>query len=192
MARASGRTSTQYIDPLPVRQMKTGAKWENGFVGLSTCLPWTGKSKVILFIRRFFTEAPGWKYVEDSIYVAFQKRVAYAMDGETLHTAGKLEIGSQPRLSRTDADVLFTRNRHLKWVLVDEVGMVSDLLLCAFECQFTDASDRETRYKFRGDGSPRPFGGYNLLTPSDFVQLTPLPQRGSDSCAPIGYDQLMI
>ena len=69
---------------------------------------------MILFIRRVFTEALGWEYGEYFIFVAFQNRVAYAMDGETLHTAGNLKIGNQPRLSKTDVDILFTRNRHLK------------------------------------------------------------------------------
>ena len=56
-----------------------------------------------------------------------------------------------------------------------EMGMVSDLRLGAFECQLTDASDREKRSKFRVDGSKRPFRGCKLLTLGDFGQLTPLP-----------------
>ena len=67
--------------------------------------------------------------------------------GETLHTAGYLDIGNRPRLSHTDVDVLFTKNRQLKWVIVDEIGMISDLLLGAFETALSDASDREARYK---------------------------------------------
>ena len=105
---------------------------------------------------------------------------------------GIRKIGNQPRLSKTDEDVLFTRNRHLKWVLVDEVGMISDLLLGAFECQLTDASDREKRYKFRGDGSKRPFGGYNLLTLCDFWSTNAITTRRSDLCASNGYEQLRI
>ena len=41
----------------------------------------TGKSKIILFIRRLFTEALGWEHGVDFIFVAFQNRVAYAMGG---------------------------------------------------------------------------------------------------------------
>ena len=35
------------------------------------------------------------------------------------------------------------------WVIVDEVGMTSDLLLGAFEISLADASDREIRFKVR-------------------------------------------
>ena len=85
------------------------------------------------------------------------------MGGETLHTAGYLDIGNRPRLSHTDVDVLFTKNRQLKWVIVDEIGMISDLLLGAFETALSDASDREARYKKRTKELHRMFGGYNLL-----------------------------
>ena len=40
--------------------------------GLIHGLPGTGKSKVILFMRRFFEEALGWEYGVDFIFVAFQ------------------------------------------------------------------------------------------------------------------------
>ena len=146
--------------------------------GLIHGLPGSGKSALILFIRSFFEKALQWEYGVDFIFVAFQNRVAYAMGGETLHTAGYLDIGNRPRISHTDVDILFTRNRHLKWVLVDEVGMISDLLLGAFEMSLTDASDREPRYKMRRKVERRLFGGYNVLTFGDFSQLSPLPPGG--------------
>ena len=68
----------------------------------------------LLLIRRFFEEALGWEHGVDFMFVAFQNRVAYAMGRETLHTAGSLDIGSRPRISHTDVDLLYTKNKHLK------------------------------------------------------------------------------
>ncbi len=44
--------------------------------GLVHGLPGTGKSRVILFIRRFFVEALGWEHGVEFVFVAFQNRVA--------------------------------------------------------------------------------------------------------------------
>ncbi len=54
-------------------------RMEEPLRGLVHGLPWTGRSKVILFIRRFFEEALGWTYGEEFIFVAFQNHVAHAM-----------------------------------------------------------------------------------------------------------------
>ena len=43
--------------------------------------PGTGKSKIIEWIRRFFTEAMEWEHGVEFVFVAFQNRVAHAMKG---------------------------------------------------------------------------------------------------------------
>jgi hypothetical protein len=55
--------------------------------------PGTGKSRVILLIRRFFVEALGWEHGVEFVFVAFQNRVAYAMGGTTLHAGGDIAVG---------------------------------------------------------------------------------------------------
>ena len=70
-------------------------------------------------------------------------------------------------------------------IIVDEVGMISDLLLGAFESSLADASDREPRYKKRQKTTRRLFGGYNVLTFGDFGQLTPLPPGGAIFAPPL-------
>ena len=59
------------------------------------------------------------------------------------------------------------------------VGIISDLLLGAFESSLTAASDREPRYKIHQKLIRRLFGSYNVLTFGDFGQLTPLPPGGT-------------
>ena len=138
--------------------------------------PGTGKSRVILWIRRFFTEALGWEHGVEFIFVAFQNRVAYAMGGTTLHAGGDIAVGGQAsrQLNHTDVDVLHTRNQHLRFVLADEIGMIPDDLLGAFAEQFRGAAV-PSRYTKRADKSERVFGGYNLLMFGDLYQLTPIP-----------------
>ena len=66
--------------------------------------------------------------------VAFQNRVAHAMEGVTLHSGGDVPVGGGDNsLSHTDVDVLFSRNQDVRWLLFDEIGMIPDCLLGAFE-----------------------------------------------------------
>ncbi len=124
--------------------------------------PGTSKSRLIYWIRRLFVEALGWEHGVQFLCVAFQNRVAYAMGGVTLHSGGDVSAGGGHKsLEHTDVDALFSKKQHLRWVLIDEVGMISDSLLGAFEKHITDAT-RQTRYSHRGDKSLRLFGGYNL------------------------------
>ena len=138
--------------------------------------PGTGKSKVIRWVIRMFTEALKWENGIDFICLAFQNRVAYAMNGTTLHTGGGIAVGQQrdTNLNHTDIDVLFTRNQHLRWLLIDEVGMIPDDLLGQLSTNLTDAATK-TRYLTRFDKTIRSFGGYNVLTFGDMYQIPPIP-----------------
>ena len=149
--------------------------------GLIHGLPGTGKSKVINWIRRLFTEALEWEHGVQFICVAFQNRVAHAMGGSTLHTSGALGFGMHQnrKLDRTDVDVLFTRNQNLRWILIDENFMVPDELLGQYAQNFEEASARDKHYQFRADGSLRVFGGYNSLFFGDTNQLPPIPETSA-------------
>ena len=137
--------------------------------------PGTGKSRLIHWIARFFKEALAWQHGVQFVCVAFQNRVAYAMGGVTLHSGGDVSVGgSDKSLSHTDVDVLFTRNQDVRWLLFDEIGMIPDSLLGAFEKHITDAA-KPSRFLHRAPNSPRPCGGYNVLTFGDLFQIPPIP-----------------
>ena len=104
--------------------------------------PGTGKSRVITWIRRMFMEALQWEHGVEFLCVAFQNRVAHAMQGMTLHSGGDISVGGQhsPNLTHADIDLLFTRNQHLRWVLMDEAGIIPDDWIGAFEQHFADAA----------------------------------------------------
>ena len=62
------------------------------------------------------------------------------------------------------------QNQRLRWMLVDEVSMISDVLLGDFEHQLSGAA-RAIRYRARPDKARRSFGGYNVLFFGDLWQL---------------------
>ena len=92
------------------------------------------------------------------------------MEGITIHAGGDIGVAGTRslRLEHTDIDVLYTRNQHLRWVIIDEMPMVPDELLGTFEHHLADAAV-ESRYTRRADKSPRPFGGYNVVGFGDFL-----------------------
>ena len=135
---------------------------ERPLLGLCHGSPGTGKSRAIKWICRMFTEAMGWRHEDESLCVAFQNRVANAMGGNTMHAGGDIGIGGQRSLDHTDIEILFTRNQYLRWVIIDELPMVPDELLGAFQQHLADASGK-SRFKESADKSVRLFGGYNLI-----------------------------
>ena len=125
----------------------------------------------------FFEECLEWKHGEQFICVAFQNRMAAAIDGVTLHAGADLQRPGENRdrkLSHSEIDNLYIQNSSLRWVLLDEISMAADNLLDEFEMQFSNAA-RKTRYSSRVDGSKRISGGYNLLLFGDWWQLPPIP-----------------
>ena len=177
------------VDKLGLHLKKNDPNRENqerpmlGFVHGS---PGTGKSRVIKWIRRLFIEALEWKHGDEFLFVAFQNRVAHAMEGTTIHAGGDIGVGGarSMRLEHTDVDVLYTRNQLLRWIIIDEMSMVPDELLGIFEHHLTDAAAR-TRYSQRCDGTNRPFGGYNVMGFGDFFQIPPIPSTASLTIPPI-------
>ena len=94
--------------------------------GLVRGLPGTGKSRVIQWVIRMFQEVMNLEHGREYLCVAFQNKVAHAMGGHTLHTAGEVRIGQQnydALLECKDIDGLYTRIEALRWMLFDEAFM---------------------------------------------------------------------
>ena len=104
--------------------------------------PGTGKSRVIKWITRMFTEAMGWSHGVEFLSVALQNHVAYAMGGTTLRSGGNMTVGDDYKkaLTHKDIDVLFTKNQYVRWLLIDECFMIPDELLGAFEQRLANAA----------------------------------------------------
>ena len=132
-----------------------------------------------------FTEALGWRHEDEFLFVAYQNRVANAMGGNTMHAGGDIGIGGQRSLDHTDVDLLYTRKEYLRWVLIDELPMVLDDLLGAFEHHLAAAAVDSSRFKYTADKPVRWMGGYNMLGFGEFYQIPPIPASASLSIPPI-------
>ena len=157
--------------------------------GLIHGFPGTGKSKVIQWIIRLFTEVMEWTHAVEFKCVAFQNRVAWAMRGHTIHTAAHINPMEQHSYTgHTDIDTLFTENQHLRWVIFDEVFMIPDDLLGTFMKNYQEAAPQgaSSRYFARSDQTYRICGGLNWCMFGDMLQLPPIPASSAIFVPPQG------
>lgn len=149
--------------------------------GLSHGFPGTGKSRVIKWLIRMFQEVMHWTQGREFACVAFQNRVAHAMNGSTLHSDGELRVGVQnysAMLESKDVDTLFTKNESKRWLIVDEVFMVPDTLLESYERNYQEAAPR---------GPSNPFFPKEQWGTTTFWRLEHLVFRGYE---PIASDSI--
>ena len=137
----------------------------------------TGRSKLIHWITRILTATMGWKHGAEFLSVAFQPRVAYAVQGITLHSGGDMGVGGDCKSSQhTDVDVLFIRNQSLRWLLIGETSMIPDELFGAYEQQLSQEVV-DSLYKKHAHDSARMFGGCYLLTLGCLFQIPLIPEN---------------
>ena len=157
--------------------------------GLIHGVPGTGKSEVIKWLCRLFTEGLGWEHGDQFLCLAFQNRVAFKMGGVTIHTGGGIPVGAQQqerKLEHLDVDHLFRRNQLLRWLLFDEIFMNPDELMGQLNYNFQNAAPEASRFKRRVDGSVRAFGGCNYEMFGDMQQLPPIPASTALFNPPVG------
>ena len=73
---------------------------------------------------------------------------------------------------------LYTQNQDLRFLIIDEGGMIADELLGEFQVNM-DAASIETRYSKTHDNIRRPFGGYNVCVFLDMYQIPPIPSSAA-------------
>lgn len=118
---------------------------EEPMLGVVHGWPGTGKGRVINWFVGMFTEGVGWKHGVEFLCLAFPNRVAYAMGGSTIHTAGYVAFGGSAvdkTLGRTKGDKRRIKNRSLRWLLTGEVWQIPDNVLIAAERNFSEASEQ--------------------------------------------------
>ena len=170
--------STQHVINGAAKKVRISDPREEPMRSLIHGFPGTGKSKVIQWIIRLFTEVMEWTHAVEFKCVAFQNRVAWAMRGHTIHTAAHINPMAQHSYTgHTDIDTLFTENQHLRWVIFDEVFMIPDDLLGTFMKNYQEAAPQGTssRYFARSDQTYRICGGLNWCMFGDMLQLPPIP-----------------
>ena len=143
-------------------------------------IPGAGKSKVIKWITRFFTEVLEWKHGVHFQCLASQNTMAALIGGSTVHTWGCIPINAaaanDKKTSKNaagDLDILFLRCQNLRWLLFDELSTLSPVLLGLLDSYTRRACLRHSHAQ-RQDRSKRPFGGFNVFAFGDLWQLPPV------------------
>ena len=160
--------------------------------------PGTGKSYVIDKIRKeLFEEEMGWTHGIDFQVAALQATNASALDGNTIHSAFGMGVnttkgpsagadGEAEAKKKTKKEVAAQRMAQWKWLIVDEVSMVSANFLAELDSHLRSRMSAASDTKVGADGMDRPFGGINVLFCGDFYQLEP-PSGTAINALPTSY-----
>eukprot|EP00973_Karenia_brevis_P067337 9366457-Karenia_brevis.AAC.1 len=90
--------------------------------------------------------------------------MAANIDGYTIHHWAGIQVGESEGTAGTkDATKMSTKCQSLRFVIVDEISMVSAELLAALEAILRRVTRVRSGYKRRADQSIRAFGGINML-----------------------------
>ena len=138
--------------------------------------PGTGKSHVLRVLRQeLFEGILGWTHGIQFKVLTLQAVMAEQVDGDTIHHG----VGLHGR--NASADISLARLLELRaaatrwrWLLVDEISMVSAELLAQLEMRCRELVRDSCVSKFARDVSQaRPFGGLNVIFMGDWWQLEP-------------------
>ena len=122
-----------------------------------------------------FEEVLGWTHGVQFVCLAFQNVMAAHIDGQTIHHWSGIPAQEADGCSGTkDSHKLSTKCQCLRFILIDEISMVSAELLAALEHVVASVVRLRSTYKRRADGSDRIFGGINVLFFGDWWQLRPV------------------
>ena len=154
----------------------TGRASREPLVWLLHGSPGTGKSHVLKYLRMLLQDLLGYVQGIDFEVTAFQATNAADVGGLTLHTAcglnrekDCLDTACRPDTAR--------RIAFWRWLLVEEVGMVSARLLAQVDLRIRGAVPAAAQWKYDDADTVRPFAGLNVLFSGDFRQLPP-PEGG--------------
>ena len=144
-------------------------------------IPGAGKSMVIAWICELFTDVLGWTSGNQLICLAVQHTMAANIGGSTIHHWGNIPFRDEKgnatgycKGGQRTTTVLFDRCFNLRWILIDEISMVSAELLAELQFLVRQAVRKPGTYKVRPDKTIRSFGGINTLLFGDWWQLRPV------------------
>ena len=139
--------------------------------------PGTGKSHVIKIIKsELFEQVLKWKIVEDFQIVALQAVMADLLGGDTIHHALNLPVYGKQNTNSLELRKQQEMAKQLlqcRWLIIDEISMVSARLLADLDCKLRSLSRATSPFIKNKHGKHHPFGGLNIVFSGDFWQLPP-------------------
>ena len=139
--------------------------------------PGTGKSYTLNLIRKeLFEEVLEWKQGSEFQIVTLQAVMANDLDGDTIHHSFGLnwQGGGDERISGHKLLELSAKAIEWRWLIIDEISMVSAELLARLELRCRELVRDLSQSKYAKDSaSVRPFGGLNVVMAGDLWQLPP-------------------
>ena len=138
--------------------------------------PGTGKTYVITLLCELFAEL-GWEQGVHYQVVTFQASSAQRIGGDTIHhslgiAAGKKGAGDDN--GRTSQQTIAKRVSRWRWLIIDDISMVSAQLLADVDIKLRSAIRGVVPSQGKNPDGTRPFGGLNVLFCGDFWQFRPL------------------
>ena len=139
--------------------------------------PGTGKSYVLNRLRKeLFEDILGWKQGDEFQVVTLQAVMANDLKGDTIHHAFGLNwqgLGDE-RISGHKLLELSAKALRWRWLIIDEISMVSAELLARLELRCRELVRDLAQGKYAKDAAyARPFGGLNVILAGDMWQLPP-------------------
>ena len=126
--------------------------------------PGAGKSAMTAWIRDLFEKA-----LVQFVFLSFQNTMAADINGFTIHHwAGIDPTAADGSATTKDNHKMSNKCQNLRFVVIDEISMVSAQLLGTLELILGKAVRKRSGYKMRPDGTERPFGGINVILLGDF------------------------
>ena len=139
--------------------------------------PGAGKSYVLNRIRKeLFEKVLCWTQGQEFQVVTLQAVMAKDLDGDTIHHAFGLNwqgLGDE-RISGHKLLELCQKALRWRWLIIDEISMVSAELLARLELRCRELVRDLAQGKYAKDiANARPFGGLNVILAGDMWQLPP-------------------
>ena len=141
--------------------------------------PGTGKSQCIKWTTKLFQETLGWEQGVQYQVLAAQNSMAALVGGATIHSWAGIPMaqdGSQNTNEQEDVAKMFLRCSRLRWLIVDEISCAALRVLGLLERNCRRALVRNP-WSLDAQGSPRLFGGLNVIFVGDYKQLPPVAER---------------
>lgn len=114
-----------------------------------------------------------WKIGTQYNIGALQAIMAVELGGETLQRIAGINTFAEVNEQSLTNDKLAKHLLQTRWLIIDEISMVSATLLAQIEEKIRKAIQEQGTFKVSHDGEIRPFGGLNVLYVGDFYQLAP-------------------